>query len=234
MKVALILSGGTGTRVGGEIPKQYIEVNNQMLIEYCMDTLINHPGIDAIQIVAEEQWQPVLMERFQVNGYSTDKLRGFSRPGSSRQSSILNGLRDIKDYAPEDSYVLIHDAARPLLSQQLVTDCLQAVAGHDGVMPVLPVKDTMYLTDKTGKHIDSLLDRSRVVAGQAPEVFRLDTYYEANSRYTTEELDGVRGSTELAFQAGLDVVLISGEEQNFKVTTREDLERFQMMMKGNK
>ena len=95
-------------------------------------------------------------------------------PGENRQLSILNGLRDIRTYADTDACVLIHDAARPCMSAQLVSDCLAAVVGHDGVLPVLPMKDTVYLS-KDGACVASLLDRSQIYAGQAPEVFRLES-----------------------------------------------------------
>lgn len=106
------------------------------------------------------------------------KFKGFSSPGENRQLSIYNGLRDILTYAGAQDTVLIHDAARPCLSEALITACIGALDGHDGVLPVLPMKDTVYLS-RDGKCVSSLLNRQEIFAGQAPELFVLGKYYEA-------------------------------------------------------
>lgn len=224
MNIAVILAGGTGTRLGADLPKQYIEVAGKPIIAYCLQLLEAHPLIDAIQVVAEDSWQAL------VEKWSGMKLHGFSKPGRNRQLSILNALEDVRQYAAKDSIVLIHDAARPLVSEQTVTDCLNGCVIHDAVMPALPVKDTVYLG--ADGRIDDLLDRSKVLAGQAPEAFRLQKYYEANLALLPDRILGICGSTEPAILAGLDVKYIAGDERNFKITTKVDLERFQEIISG--
>ncbi|MDE6662364.1 MAG: 2-C-methyl-D-erythritol 4-phosphate cytidylyltransferase [Lachnospiraceae bacterium] len=237
MVIALILSGGTGKRMGTDIPKQYIKENGRPLISWCMECLGAHPKIDAIQIVAEEMWRDTIsecmncMDNTSKHMKFTEKFRGFSSPGENRQLSILNGLEDIRTYAADSDYVLIHDAARPLLSAKMVTDCLSAVTGHDGVIPVLPMKDTVYLSEN-GKTITSLLNRTQIYAGQAPEVFKLGIYYEANRRLLPDDILLINGSTEPEVMAGLDIAMIPGDEGNFKITTQVDLERFRKIMEG--
>lgn len=243
MVTALILSGGTGKRMGTDIPKQYIKVNGRPVISWCMECLAAHPEIDAIQIVAEEMWRDTISECMGFMGETSDceeftdkfkekfkdKFKGFSAPGENRQLSIFSGLKDIKSYAADSDYVLVHDAARPLLSTQMVTDCINAVTGHDGVIPVLPMKDTVYLSEN-GKTITSLLNRSQIYAGQAPELFVLGKYYEANTRLMPDEIMKINGSTEPAVIAGMDMAVIPGDERNFKITTRADLEKFEKMI----
>lgn len=226
MNIALILSGGIGTRIGADIPKQYIEVNNQMIITYCLRTICEHPMIDAVYVVAEEEWQASIMEDINKFGIDGKKIGGFAQPGSNRQLSIYNGLKKIKENYNEDCAVLIHDAARPLLSSQLITSCINALAGHDGVLPVLPMKDTVYLSND-GSSVSQLLDRSHIYAGQAPEIFYLNKYLKANERLLPEAILGINGSTEPAVMAKMDVVMIPGDEKNVKITSREDLEKFQ-------
>jgi len=230
MNIALILSGGTGTRLGADIPKQYIEVCGRPVISYCMEVLAAHKKIAALQIVADKMWRRFIMESMEQAAERNvqGKFKGFSEPGKNRQLSVLNGLDDIMEYADAADYVLIHDAARPLLSEQLVTGCLDTVTGHDGVLPVLPMTDTLYASTN-GKYVSSLLKREEIFAGQAPEVFVLGKYYEANRRLMPEEILKINGSTEPAIMAGMDIVMISGEESNFKITTKADLERFQKM-----
>lgn len=224
MTTALILSGGSGTRMGTDIPKQYIDAGGRPIIAYCLETLSRHTGIDAIQIVAAPSWEAPL--RGWISQYDpAHKFRGFSRPGQNRQLSIFHGLEDIRQYTSDSSGVFIHDAARPLLTAQLISACLDAMTGHDGVLPVLPVKDTMYASTD-GKTVSSLLNRSELYAGQAPELFRLGMYYEANRRLLPEQILRINGSTEPAILAGMDIAMIPGDERNFKITTKADLQRF--------
>lgn len=240
MVTALLLSGGTGTRIGGEIPKQYIEVKGRPVIAYCLRTLLSHEGIDGVQIVADEAWRETIRncveqiqeegEASQQGGRGNRKFRGFSAPGKTRQLSILNGLEDIRQYAGDSDCVLIHDAARPLVSAGQISACIEAVrAGHDGALPVLPMKDTVYLSEE-GRAVTSLLDRKKVFAGQAPEAFVLGKYYEANKALLPDRILEINGSTEPAVLAGMDIAMIDGDEGNFKITTKQDLSRFQEIM----
>lgn len=232
MVTALLLSGGTGTRMGVDTPKQYLKINDRPIISYCLQTLLSHEKIDAVQIVADEMWRDAILQcATDLCGTEEDKnsskLRGFSKPGKTRQLSILNGLEDIRNYAADSDHVLIHDAARPMLSAKQISDCLEAVAaGHDGAIPVLPMKDTVYFSED-GRRITSLLERSKIFAGQAPELFMLGKYYEANRALLPERILQINGSTEPAVMAGMDIAMIPGDEGNFKITTKADLERFQ-------
>ena len=221
---ALILSGGTGNRLGTEIPKQYIKVGGRPIISYSIEQLSSHERIDSIQIVAAQSWHQTILECLEKYDIKR-KFRGFSKPGETRQLSIYHGLEDIKRYTEDSDVVLIHDAARPLLSAQMITDCLNAVIGHDGVLPVLPMKDTVYQS-VDGKKISALLNRSEIFAGQAPELFRIGLYYEANKRLYPEQIRAINGSTEPAVMVGMDIVMIPGDEGNLKITTKDDLERF--------
>ena len=221
---ALILSGGTGNRLGTEIPKQYIKVGGRPIISYCIEQLSCHERIDSIQIVAAQSWHQTILDCLEKYDIKR-KFRGFSKPGETRQLSIYHGVEDIKRYTEDSDVVLIHDAARPLLSAQMITDCLSAVIGHDGVLPVLPMKDTVYQS-VDGRKISALLNRSEIFAGQAPELFRIGLYYEANKRLYPEQIRTINGSTEPAVMAGMDIIMIPGDEGNFKITTKDDLERF--------
>ncbi len=221
MNIALILAGGTGTRLGSDIPKQYMNINGNTMLTYCLDIFGSHRQIDAVQIVAGKEWHEKIEQ--DMPAAVADKFRGFSKPGETRQLSICNGLKDIMDYAIDSDIVIIHDAARPFVSEALLSACIVSCAEHDGAIPVLPMKDTVYLGD--GRRITSLLDRSSVYAGQAPEAFVLGKYYEANRRLMPDKIYRIHGSTEPAVMAGMDIAMIPGEESNFKITTQTDLER---------
>lgn len=228
MNIALILAGGSGSRFGGDIPKQYLEVGGKPVIAYCLRTFSQHEQIDKIQIVADEQWH-AFIEKCALQEGCTG-LQGFSAPGENRQLSIWNGLQDILEYGCEEDVVIVHDAARPLVSDRIIIDCLEACREHDGAITVIPVKDTVYY-GRDGR-IESLLERDRLMAGQAPEAFRVGLYYKANERLLPDRILKINGSTEPAVLAGMDIGCVTGEERNFKVTTREDLVRFQQILQS--
>lgn len=221
MNIAVVLSGGTGTRLGAQVPKQYLRVNNGTIISYCLKVLESCEQIDAIQIVADESWQDVILES------KMTKFRGFSKPGANRQLSIYNALEDVKRFASKEDVVIIHDAARPCVSEKMFCDLIDACKEHDGALPVLPMKDTVYLSEN-GNSITSLLNRSHIFAGQAPEAFVLGKYYEANVKLLPDEIMKINGSTEPAIMAGMDIAMIPGDEKNFKITTIQDFERFKV------
>lgn len=228
MNISIILAGGTGVRLGGDIPKQYIEVKGRKMIAYCLDKFANNPSVNAIQIVASKEWHNTIKQCMDEN-WPVGKWKGFSEPGKNRQMSILNALEDTLKYASPEDYVMIHDAARPLVRPDFITSCFEYAKGHGGVVPSLPMKDTVYLSEESGR-ITSLLKRETVFAGQAPEVFRLGEYYAANRALLPDRILSINGSAEPAVMAEMDIVMMDGDEGNFKITTNEDLIRFKQII----
>lgn len=225
---ALLLSGGKGTRLGEDVPKQYLKVNGKMIIEYSMETLLSCDEVESLVIVSEESWRMVISEAIKKQKNS-HKFIGFADPGETRQLSIYNGLLKMKDDTFEGDLVLIHDAARPCLKDSMIKQMLEAVKDAEGVMPVLPMKDTVYVVDDSGK-LKSLLERKNVVAGQAPELFLFVEYLNANEKMIRNgRMESINGSTEPAFLAGMDIATIPGMEDNYKITTKEDLNRFRRL-----
>ena len=230
MNAALLLSGGIGSRAAARIPKQYIRAGEYMIVTYALIPLLSVERIDQVCIVAGKEWQQSILEEADRVGLDTDKIKGFAEPGENRQYSIYHGLQAIQKWNSDKELnsitVLIHDAARPSLSEKLIMDCYAALEEHDGVMPVLPMKDTVYYSSD-GRRAEKLLDRSCIFAGQAPELFRLDKYIKANESLLPEKILKVNGSAEPAVLAGMDIVMIPGDETNQKITTDEDLKQFQ-------
>lgn len=244
MNYAVILSGGVGTRLGLDIPKQYYEVNNKPIIRYVFDTLEKSEVVDGIVIVAAPEWQDYI----QVQISDSEKFLGFALPGENRQLSIYNGLCFLKEVFAsndvlktgvgvnetqggnlgcnlDDIIVLIQDAARPNTSLDTIARCFDLLDGEDGAMPVLQMKDTVY-SSKDGVSISGLLDRKTIFAGQAPESFRFGKYLMANEALLSEAILKVNGSTEPAIMAEMNIKMISGDENNYKITTEADLKRF--------
>ncbi|MDD6194185.1 MAG: IspD/TarI family cytidylyltransferase [Lachnospiraceae bacterium] len=221
---AILLAGGIGSRLGGLIPKQYREIGGKPMIYYSLRVLMEHVGIETVRIVADESWHAFIQNCINTPEWQK-KFSGFSKPGENRQISIRNALEDMQKKlavkTDNNVSVLIHDAARPFLSGELLDRLLAAIDGNDGVLPVLPMKDTVYYSED-GKYASSLLDRSKVLAGQAPELFDYAKYWEANNSLSLDEMLQINGSTEPAVKAGMKISFIAGDEQNYKVTTEAD------------
>lgn len=230
MNIALILSGGTGTRMNLDLPKQYIEFRGRPIISYSLSTFDSHPLIDRIVIVADRQWWGEIDKW--IEEFGIKKFVGYATPGETRQYSIINGLEQIKRDGRADK-VIIHDAARPLVSNKLISACLEDLDNCDGVMPVLSAKDTFYLLDEQGM-ASKLIPRSLLAAGQAPEAFDYEKYYAANMSLSRDEILKINGSSELALKCGLTVKTVPGDERNIKITTPNDLTLLEAFMEEKK
>lgn len=228
MNIAIILSGGVGSRMGLNIPKQYVMVNEQPVLNYCLHTFLSNKNIEALVIGVADEWIDFVKEN--LAKLNPTKPVYYAKPGETRQYSIYNALKVVHENGfADDSIVIIHDGARPLVSNELINRCLEGCKEADGIMPVIPVKDTTYLS-KDGKHIQSLLNRSHLWGGQAPEAFKFGKYIKVHDETPREELLKINGSTEIAFKAGLDCQMVKGDPMNFKITTPEDLSNFESII----
>jgi 2-C-methyl-D-erythritol 4-phosphate cytidylyltransferase len=218
-RIAILLAGGKGSRLGAEIPKQFLRVQNRPVFSYALETVARHPLIDEIRVVADAEYRSM---------FPVADIDGFSDPGCTRQASVRNAVNDLaKKYEEygERIEILVHDSARPLLTAELIDRVFAAMDGHEAVMPVLPVTDTVYVCNPDGT-VASGLDRKRIFAGQAPEAFELWAYKAAMDRLSEEEFLAINGSSEPALLAGMDLVTVAGDPENFKITRIQDLERF--------
>ncbi len=230
MNTAIILAGGVGSRMGVDRPKQFLMVQDKPIISYCLDIFQNHDEIDSVVVVVSEQWQDFVEEY--AAKYGVTKIKGYAPAGKSRQHSIYNGLKCIDKNVPDTDIVIVHDAARPLVSDQIISDCIKGATDYDGAMPVISVKDTVYQS-KDGEEIGCLLKRSELFAGQAPESFKFRKYFDIHNQVTDEEIGATAGSSEIAYRHGMEIRMVKGSERNLKITTIEDLETFETILKGD-
>lgn len=225
MATAIILSGGTGTRMGfTELPKQYIRIAGKPVIIYSIEAFYRARSIDEIVIVAAKAWYSDIEEW--CLRFLPDMHFNLAESGSTRQESILSGLESIARLPPEDDLVVIHDAARPFVPTSLIED--MCVSMHDsecdGIMPVLPIVDAVYYSDSHECSL-ALLDKGNLYAGQAPEIMRYFKYYSVNRNAEPDELARTKGTSEIALKHGMNVKMIDGVKDNFKITTPADLQQ---------
>lgn len=224
MNTAVILAGGIGSRMKTNIPKQFLLVNEKPVILYCLEAFQNHSGIDNILIVADEKWKAFVNEF--VEKYNITKVIGYTEGGCTRQNSIYNALKWIDKNGLATDIVIIHDAARPIVSDEIISSCIKEVKEHDGAMPAIPVEDTIYQS-MDDKKISNLLKRSELYAGQTPESFKFQKYYDIHNKCSNEEIMQTKGSSEIAYKHGMDIAMIPGDKKYFKITTMEDFKNFE-------
>ncbi|WP_455669616.1 IspD/TarI family cytidylyltransferase [Phocaeicola sp.] len=228
MNIAVILSGGVGTRMGADIPKQYIMVGGKPVIIYCIEQFVNSDSIDAFIISLDGQWKSLVEEYILQLGLKSPVF--YSLPGETRQHTIYQALKcAVANGFSDDDIVIIHDAVRPLVDKETIDNCLKGCMSYDAAIAAIDVKDTIYVSTEADC-ITEVPERSVLHAGQTPEAFRLGKYLAIHDCRTYEEISAVTGGAEFAFRCGMKVFLSKGKEINFKLTTPEDLHRFEQII----
>ena len=221
MNVALVLSGGTGARMGLDIPKQYQTIAGKPVIVHTLKQFETLAEVDGVIVVASPEWERQILEW--KAGYGLSKLWKIAPAGPDRQQSIRSGLTAAKAFMKDGpGGVIVQEAARPLTSQGLLARLVQALEEAPAVMPVLPITDTTY-TSRDGQWVDGLLDRSTLFAGQAPEAFDYWRYLRLYEETPVEILSSMSGSCQLPYSQGWKVKMIPGDPENLKITYAADL-----------
>jgi len=211
--IALVVGAGRGRRLGGGLPKQYQALGGEPMIRRTIRSFLGHPNIKAVRAVIHPDDEALFHQS--VMGLNVlDPVHG----GENRQESVLLGLKSLTELNPD--YVLIHDAARPYVDQDVITRVIAALDTAPGVIPVLPVADTL----KKGHNglIETTVDRNGLYRAQTPQGFHFAEILSAHKKYQGEELTD---DSAVAEKAGLAVSFVEGNEDNFKVTTGDDLLR---------
>lgn len=221
MNIALIVAGGSGSRMGQTTIKQMLEVNGKPLMLYCLDTFNKNPEISAIVIVMHPDYIDQCDEL--CSKYGFNKVKSIIPGGDTRQESVYYGLLEVEKYihAPDDN-ILIHDAARPLISDVIISKNIKACDAFEAVTTAIQATDTIV------KSIDSdiiseTLSRSELYQVQTPQTFKYNIIRYAHERAREKEIPDVTDDAKLVMLAGYSVHIVNGNKANFKVTIQEDL-----------
>ena len=211
--IALVVAAGRGTRLGAPLPKQYLPLCGEMLLRRTLRAFAKHPRIDGVRAVIHPDDRQLYDEA----------ARGFDLlspvpGGAQRQDSVRCGLESLAEHAPD--LVAIHDGARPFVDPELIERVIDGVAAEAGAIPALPVSDTL----KRGREsvIAETVDRTGLWRAQTPQVFRFEAILQAHRAAAGLELPD---DAAVAERFGLKVRLVTGSEENFKVTTSADVAR---------
>ena len=211
--VAVVMAAGTGERHGGATPKQYRLLAGKPLIWHALSAFARHPRVHAVLPVIHQAHG----ELFAAAAAGLDLLAPVVG-GASRQDSVRKGLESLSERAPDR--VLIHDAARPRVGEDLIARVIAALDAAPAVLPALPVTDT--LKRAAGTQVTGTVERAGLYRAQTPQGFAFGPILEAHRRLAHV---AVTDDTALAEATGLSVTIVPGEETNMKVTTEDDLRR---------
>lgn len=220
MNIAMVLAGGSGTRMGIEIPKQFIEVEGKPLIIHTIESFQKNSSIDAIVMVCRSDYREKLTEW--IDKYKLTKVKFIADNGDTRQLSVKNGLKAISGAVKADDVILIHDGARPLITDDIINRNIDGVKEFGAVNTVIPCTDTLVIS-KGGKSLEGVADRSIHYQCQTPQSFKYEVIIKAHRFAEEGGIDSATDDCQLVSKMGHNVHLVEGSKLNFKVTTREDL-----------
>lgn len=225
MNIAVILAGGIGSRMGiVDLPKQFIEIYGKPVIIHTIEAFEINDRIDAICVVCIKEWQDDLA--IWLKEYDIRKVKWIANAGATRQESSMNALEKIKEECTDDDYVIIHDAARPMVSQRIIDENIEKVQKYGACDTVIPAHDTIIRSvDKT--YLDSIPPRKELYLGQTPQSFKYSIVRKAYDDYFALDEDKRPEMTDdcgLVLNHGqFKIGMAFGDKLNMKITTMEDL-----------
>ena len=221
MVSAVIFAGGIGQRMKSlDIPKQFLEIEGKPIIIRTLEHFSKHPMVDKIVVVCVENWLEELNE--DIEKFGIQKVIATVPGGASGHQSIHNGLLEVDKVSKPEDIVLICDGVRPMLSQQLITTCIEDARTYETAVPVTPSIDSV-LYSEDGSHCSKSYERKKMFITQAPQGYTVGKIMWAHKEAEKRKLDPV-SSGELLLELGEEIHIFQGIRENIKVTTPEDLE----------
>lgn len=221
MRIAVVIvAGGKGTRAGpvGEVPKQYRHLGGRAVITRTVEAFLRHPSVDIVQVVIGPEDLPLYEQAFAGLG---DRVRAPVVGASTRQGSAFAGLSALQDASPD--FVLIHDAARPLVDQTIISRVIDALSHNDGAIAAAPVSDTLKRAEADGV-ISGTVPRDGLWRAQTPQGFHYAKILAAHADAQRESTRDFTDDAAIAEWAGLRVAVVEGSARNIKITTTEDFD----------
>jgi 2-C-methyl-D-erythritol 4-phosphate cytidylyltransferase len=218
--VAVVLGGGTGQRIGAALPKQLLRLGGRTLVEHCVAAFEQAPGVDEILVVMAAGYVEQVRDILASGGFA--KVSGVIAGGVLRSDSTRVALAAIAG-GGDDQGVLLHDAARPLVDQRIIADCVAALGVHQAAGVAVPASDTMVVTSNGVMHM--MPARETLWRCQTPQCFRLPVISRAHELAAAdpEFVPTDDCGVVLRYLPGVDVHIVPGSERNLKVTYPQDL-----------
>lgn len=227
MNIAIVIAGGSGHRMGQDIPKQFINVYDKPILIYTLEGFQRHPMVDAIEVVCIEGWDHVVWAYAKQFGIT--KLKWLTKGGNTGQESIRNGVFNLEGQVSNDDVIIIHDGIRPLIEPEVLTDVISKAQSLGNAVTSMPYNEQIFVVSKDDETTTTqFIPREtlrRVATPQAYKFGLLDQkYHEA-----FEKKIGIYGShytNTMMVELGVRLYFAAGSDKNIKLTTKDDLEMF--------
>lgn len=233
MNAAVIIAGGTGHRMGQDIPKQFINVYDKPVLIYTLEGFQKHPQIDAIEVVCIDGWHEVLWAY--AKQFGIDKMKWVVSGGDSAQESIRNGVYALEGKCADDDIIIIHDGIRPLIDETVLTDVIMKCQQYGNAVTALPYNEQIFVADdeiSTVKYIP----RESLRRVSTPQAYCFGKLIKAYREAFSREI-GIYGSSytnTMMVELGERLYFAAGSDKNIKLTTKDDLEMFKAYLKSDK
>lgn len=234
MTTAIIIAGGVGSRMGMDIPKQFITIEDKPILIYTMECFENHPMVDSIILVCLDGWQDVARKYAEKFGIS--KLADIVTGGSSGQESIRNGVYAVKNANPDD-VIIVHDGIRPLVDSEVLTDVIVKCRQYGNAVTSLPYNEQIFVADENQPSTTvKYIPRDALRRVSTPQAYRYDLINEKYEEAFRKGI-GIYGSSytnTMMVDLGVRLNFAAGSDRNMKLTTKGDLELFRLYVKLKK
>lgn len=232
MVVALLTAAGTGTRMGQDIPKQFIHVDNKPLIIHTMEAFQNHPSVDAILVVTLPAWIDVL--KAYAKQFNISKLKWVVPGGETGQESIKNGIYELRKYISTDDIVMIHDGNRCLVSSEIISNSLAIFKEHGSAVAAIPCVEAVFRSSDNGNSSTVSIPREQLFRTQTPHTYTLGKLLWAHEEADKRGIKNTAASCTLMQELGETVYFSKGSEENLKITTVDDMMIYEALLHTKK
>ena len=235
MNVAVIIAGGSGSRMGQDIPKQFINVYDKPVLIYTLEGFQKNPKVDAICVVCLDGWHDIVWAY--AKQFGIDKLRWIVPGGATGQESIRNGVFFLEDQCAPDDIVIVHDGIRPLVDESVLTDVIETAEKYGNGVTSLPYNEQIFVVDEDDEHTTSrYIPRETLRRVSTPQAYRFglldEKYHEAFE--TGVGIYGSAYANTMMVELGVKLYFAAGSDKNIKLTTKDDLEMFKAYLKTDK
>lgn len=229
MNTVLLMMGGSGTRFGADIPKQYVKIENRPIFSYILEGYNKLACVDKIIIVSHTDWIDYVGDV--ANEIGADKLYKIVAGGDTRSESVKNGLTAAAEYSADDDIILIHDATHPYVDEKGCEEVIAGVKEFGGATLAQFNYDTVYRMDDD--HILTNIEpRFNIVAGASPEAFTFGKIYDIYMNSPKEELEQMTSAGAIALAHGIQMKVVRANVLNLKITYQDDMDLFTKLVKN--
>ena len=235
MNIALIIAGGSGHRMGQDIPKQFINVFDKPVLIYTLEGFQKHPQIDAIEVVCIDGWHDILWAY--AKQFNITKLKWVISGGNTGQESIRNGVYNLEDKCSSEDTIIIHDGIRPLVEPSVLSDVIAKCKLYGNAVTSMPYNEQIFVIDEDDETTTSkFIPRETLRRVSTPQAYNFKLLDEKYHEAFEKEI-GIHGShytNTMMVELGVKLHFAAGSDKNIKLTTKDDLEMFKAYLKSDK